>query len=95
MTDVDVTRAEDFQQEYPKWKQIEMGEIVEDDHYFYRRTSQRGGGKYVLRWPKFYGRSYYNSRFWEKFNGRLSKRPRPGQTQLEVPAVVPSLEVSG
>lgn len=82
MTDVDMTRYEDFQEWYSRWKNIKMGEIVEDKCNYYRRSSKRNQGRYVLRWPKFYGQDYYKTRYWEHVNAKFSKRPRPGQQPL-------------
>jgi len=67
VTDVDYCRLEEFQEAYPEWKDIGIGEIVSDRYYFYRRTSERNGGYFVQRYPKVYGREYYKSRFFERF----------------------------
>lgn len=95
MTDVDQTRYEDFIEEcttgeykdHPEWKNIKMGEIVEDKCNYYRRSSNRNQGRYVLKWPKFYGRDYYKTRYWEHVNAKISKRPRPGQQPLMLQGV--------
>lgn len=83
ITDIDYCRFEDFVQEYPQWKDLEMGQIVSDKYNFYRRTSKRNGGCYVQRWPKIYGVNYYKSRFFERFKAKRSF-PYPGQQTLQL-----------
>jgi len=83
VSDVFQGRIEDFQQEYPQWKGIKSGEILEDELYFYRRTKK---GTFVLMWPKVLGRDYYKSRFFERFKvpRDFGLRLRRGQKQLEL-----------
>ena len=81
ITDMDICRFEDFQKEYPQWKDLEIGEIVSDQHNFYRRTGKRNGGCFVQRWPKVYGINYYKSRFFERFKADF---PHPKQKRLEL-----------
>jgi hypothetical protein len=84
ITDIDICRVEDFRKEYPEWVNIEIGQIVEDEGHFYRRTGTRNAGVYVMRWPKIYGKDYYKSRYFERFKAKRTLGPRPGQAQLEL-----------
>jgi len=83
ITDMFQCRFEDFIQHYP-WQDLEPGQIVEDEHYFYRRTSKRNGGAFVQRWPKVLGREYYKSRFFERFKVPRDFGLRPGQKQIDL-----------
>jgi len=77
-------RFEDFVQEYPQWTQLELGQIVSDKSCFYRRSSKRNGGTFVLRWPKMLGRNYYLSRYFERFKAKRVGGVLPGQKRLEL-----------
>lgn len=79
MTDMECCRFEEFQVEYPQWKDLSVGQIVEDEHVFYRRSSKRNRGLYVFRWPKVLGCDYYKFRDWERTKTFIS----PSQTKLE------------
>jgi len=81
VTDMFYGRFEDFQVAYPQWKDLEVGEIVEDEYYFIRRTKK---GTFVLMWPKVLGRDYYKSRFFERFKVPRDFGLRSGQKQLEL-----------
>jgi len=81
ITDMDITRIEDFQKEYPQWKDLEIGQIISDEHNFYRRTGKRNGGCFVMRWPKIYSIEYYKSRFFERFKAKRDF-PHPHQKRL-------------
>jgi len=81
VTDLDYSRFTDFQQVYPQWKDLQMGQIVEDEHDYYRRTSERNKGYYVQRWSKILGKTYYKSRYFERF---LSKRDFPDSRQRKL-----------
>lgn len=83
ITDIDITRLEDFQREYPQWAQIEIAQIISDEHCFYRRTGKRNSGAFVQRWPKIYGRDYYKSRFFERFKAKRDF-PHSLQKRLEL-----------
>jgi hypothetical protein len=78
---MDQCRIEEFQQEYPQWKNIKIGQIVYDDCNYYRRTCARNGGCFVQKWPKVYGPNYYKSRYFERFKAKRSS-PFPGQKRL-------------
>jgi hypothetical protein len=77
-------RFEDFQKEYPQWSQLEAGQIVQDKYCFYRRSSKRNGGTFILRWPKMLGRNYYLSRYFERFKAKRTHGVLPGQKRLEL-----------
>jgi len=83
ITDMFYARFDDFQREseYSQWKDLEVGQIVEDEHYFIRRTKK---GTFVLMWPKVLGREYYKSRFFERFKVTRDFGLRQGQKQLEL-----------
>jgi len=74
-------RVEDFKCAYPNWAQLELGQIVTDEYYFYRRTKK---GNFVQMWPKVLGKEYYKSRFFERFKVPRDFGVRPGQSQLEL-----------
>jgi hypothetical protein len=80
MEGIDYTRAEEFFETYPQFGNLEIGQIVSDDHYFYRR-SKRNHGYYVYRWERQFGRHYYKFRDFERFN-KFRTLPRIGQTRL-------------
>ncbi|HLE74944.1 MAG TPA: hypothetical protein VI864_02740 [Candidatus Bathyarchaeia archaeon] len=86
VTDVDICRFEDFQREYPQWRDLEIGEIISDRYNYYRRTGKRNGGAFAQRWPKVYGQDYYKSRFFERFKAKRDF-PHPLQKRLELEAV--------
>jgi hypothetical protein len=83
VTDLDYCRFEDFQLEYPQWANLEIGQIVEDQYCFYRRSGKRNQGTYVQRWSKVLGKDYYKSRFFERFKARSGIR-HPAQKKLEL-----------
>ncbi len=85
ITDMDTTRFEDFAAEYPAWQSIQPGQIVSDEHNYYRRSGKRNGGAFVLRWPKIYGEQYYLSRYFERFKAKRDF-PHPKQKRLELEA---------
>jgi len=82
---MDQCRFEDFQKEkmYAQWKDLKIGQIVSDEHNYYRRTGKRNGGCFVQRWPKLYGINYYKSRFFERFKAKRDF-PYPSQQQLSI-----------
>jgi hypothetical protein len=84
VTDMFAARVEDFKREYPKWKDLKWGQIVEDEYYFMRRTGRRNSGAFVQMWPKVLGKDYYKSRFFERFKVPRDFGVRPGQKQLEL-----------
>ena len=80
VTDIDYTRVEEFFLCYPQFKDIQVGEIVSDEHNFYRRSGERNRGLFVFRWSKFFGRDYYKMRDFEHYK----KPEKTKQLELEV-----------
>ena len=81
VTDMLYGRIEDFIVNYPQWKDLKAGEIVEDQHLFYRRTRK---GTFVLMWPKILGPAYYKTRNFERFKVPRDFGLRLGQKQLKL-----------
>jgi hypothetical protein len=57
--DVDTCRYDEFLREHPLLKELQLGQIIEDSHYFYRRTTKNG--LFVRRWEKHLGINYEKS----------------------------------
>ena len=83
VSDLDYCRFEDFQLEYPQWSKLDIGQIVEDQYCFYRRSGKRNQGTFVQRWAKVLGKDYYKSRFFERVLLRQGIR-HPDQKRLEL-----------
>ena len=59
ISNVDYTRVEDFQTEYPQFSDLQPGEERSDDQCYYYRGKRNP--YFVYRWPKFLGPRYYTS----------------------------------
>ena len=81
--DIDTCRFDEFISEQPQFKELKLGQIGEDSHYFYRRTTRNG--LFVRRWEKSLGINYEKSAHTNFERSRPFKNPN--QTRL--------LEVSG
>jgi hypothetical protein len=79
ITDIDYATYDDFGKEYLELKDIQIGQILADLHFYYRRSGRKNKGSFVFRWPTFLGRDYYKMRDFEHY-----KKPMLGVTQLEL-----------
>ena len=66
VTDIDYTAFQEFLNYYPQFKELRISEIVDDEHFFYRRSNRKNHGYFVFRWPKIFGEKYYNNRDYDR-----------------------------
>ena len=79
ISDIDYATYDDFVKEYLELKDIRIGQILADLHFYYRRSSRKNQGTFVFRWSTLLGRDYYKMRDFEHY-----KKPLVNARQLEL-----------